>query len=93
MIFRWEPPQTARADHLRLTEREFAATAGARQVRLAERVKRKLREGIGAASGGEEAQDGRLEKRGIHAEFERQRPAQPAANGVDQVPQEGRGGS
>ena len=44
MIFRWESPQNARACHRRLAERGFAAAAGARRMRLAECVKRKLRE-------------------------------------------------
>ena len=43
MIFRDELPQTALAGSLRTAERESAATAGARPVRLQKRVKRKLR--------------------------------------------------
>ena len=47
MIFRYEDRQTAFSEPMRLAETESAATAGARRVRLGERVKRKLR----AASG------------------------------------------
>ena len=43
MIFRYEPRQTGLVGLRRLAESECAATAGARRVRLGERVKRKLR--------------------------------------------------
>ena len=48
-------------------------------------------DGVAAPSGGEQAQHVGLEDRGIHAEFERHAPAQPAADGVDELTQE-RGG-
>ena len=47
-------------------------------------------DGVRAAPSGKQPQDGRLEKRGVHAKFERQRPAQPTADSVNQVPQKGR---
>ena len=46
MIFWYEPRQTVLSGHIRLAETEFPATAGARPVRLGERVKRKLSRGI-----------------------------------------------
>src|SRR6059036_244056 len=48
-------------------------------------------DGIGAAPGGEQPQHIRLEKRGIHAEFERDAPPQAAADRVDELAEE-RGG-
>jgi len=45
-------------------------------------------DGVGAAPGGEQPQHIRLEKRGIHAEFEGQAPAQAAPHGGNQLAQE-----
>jgi hypothetical protein len=48
-------------------------------------------DGVGTAAGDEQAQHIRLEKRGIHAEFEGQAPAQASADPVDQLAEECRG--